>query len=322
MNVRTRLRPYAAPFVIFAIAWWALLIRDTGLNENAVYPILNNLPLLGLGALAIGVTVIGGELDLSIGSMAAVAGMVAVQMQSLGIVLAIAAGCLVGMIFGALQGYSISRLGVSSVVFTVGTLIFLRGVAYIISEQALLVDDLAMGDVLARRVGPLSVSSLVAVATFVIIGVFMSTARVGREIYAVGGSKREARSAGVDLRRSAVVCFAISGGCASLAGSLAAFEGGSASPGSFQTMLLLAVTAVLVGGVSFGGGGGSVLNIALGVAALASVSAGMANLGQPSYVAQLVTGCLLIAVIASDGIRSWWASRSSVRHALPLKSPA
>jgi ribose/xylose/arabinose/galactoside ABC-type transport system permease subunit len=302
MRINRAFRTYGPALVVFLVAWSLLLVRYTGINQGAMYPVLNNFPLLGLAALGVGVTIIGGELDLSIASVAAVSGMLAVKMQALGLVPAIAVTCAAGIAMGALQGYLIARLKIASVVFTVGTLVFLQGVGYLISEHALLVRNLALGDPLNRRFGPISISIALSLLVFAGVGIFLVLTRPGREIYASGGDRREAMTAGVNVRRAVVICFAISGGCGALAGSVAAFEGGSADPSSFSALLLGAVSAALVGGVRMSGGYGSVINIVLGVCVLASVAAGMANQGRPDYVTQLVTGCLLIAVISVESV--------------------
>jgi len=272
------------------------------MNQGAIYPVLNNFPLLGLAALGVGVTMIGGELDLSIASVAAVSGMIAVKLQSLGLVPAMAITCAAGIAIGALQGYLIVRLKIASVVFTLGTLILLQGVGYMISENALLVRNLALSDPLNRRFGPVSVSIVLSLLVFAAVGLLLALTKSGREIYAAGGDRREAAAAGVNVGRTVVTCFAISGCCGALAGSAAAFEGGSAAPSSFSALLLGAVAAALVGGVRMNGGSGTVINIALGVCVLSSVAAGMANQGRPDYVAQLVTGSLLIAVISVESV--------------------
>jgi len=203
---------------------------------------------------------------------------------------------------GALQGYLIVRLKIASVVFTLGTLILLQGVGYMISENALLVRNLALSDPLNRRFGPVSVSIVLSLLVFAAVGLLLALTKSGREIYAAGGDRREAAAAGVSVGRTVVTCFAISGCCGALAGSAAAFEGGSAAPSSFSALLLGAVAAALVGGVRMNGGSGTVINIALGVCVLSSVAAGMANQGRPDYVAQLVTGSLLIAVISVESV--------------------
>lgn len=98
-------------------------------SSGNIYAILESCALVGIVAAGLGVTMLAGELDLSVGSIAACAGIVAVQMSGSGVVVAVAAATIAGVAFGVVQGALIARLNISSLVFTLGTFIALRGVA-------------------------------------------------------------------------------------------------------------------------------------------------------------------------------------------------
>jgi ribose transport system permease protein len=323
-HVRRSIGDYALPLVLFAAVWIAMLVTRSGVGETSIFPVLDNFALLGLLALGVGVTMIAGELDLSIAPMAALMGIVAVKAQSTGLAGALAIGTAGGAVLGATQGYLIARLQINSIVFTIGTLILLRGVALLFGDQAILVNDPLMGDPLLNRAGVFSGSIAIALVVFGIVGLVLAFARPGRELYAVGGDRQEAAAAGVDVSRSIVLAFGISGACAALAGSIAAYKGGSANPTSFDTQLLAAVSAALIGGISIQGGRGTILNIALGVGVLAAISAGMAARGEAEYVTELVTGALLVAVIAGEWASGRLQRRSVLRRhrAVTRTSPA
>src|SRR5439155_1071297 len=160
-----------------------------------LYPLLNGFALTGLVALGLGVTMIAGELDLSVGSMAAVAGIIAIYLSGWGVVPCLAVAVAVGAAFGALQGAVIAKLRINSLVFTIGTLIALRGVAFVIShEHSVLVNlnDLSISDSVIRKLWIFSPLSLTAIAAFVVVGLLMAFAKRGREIYAIGGGRNEA----------------------------------------------------------------------------------------------------------------------------------
>lgn len=304
-------RSYAIPAVLFVIVWITMLGSSSGVGEGSIFPVLDSFALLGLIALGVAVTMIAGELDLSVASMAALAGMVAVEAQSLGLAGALVVGTAVGVVLGAIQGYCIDRFQISSIFFTIATLILLRGVALLIGrDDAILVNDPLMGDPLITRWGILSISILIALGVFVAVGVFLAYARPGRELHAVGGDRQEAAAAGVNVRRVLIMCFAMSGGCAALAGSIAAYKGGSGNPDAFNVILLSAVAAAVIGGIALEGGRGSAINVALGVAILASISAGIAARGASEDLAQLITGGLLVLVIGGE----WATGRIDARR--------
>ncbi|HEY8584168.1 MAG TPA: ABC transporter permease, partial [Capillimicrobium sp.] len=263
--VLDRMRAYLLPIVVLAATW--IIISSTTptfSGEASFFSVLEGFPLLGLVALGLAITIVAGELDLSVGSMAALAGVVAVKTASVGLVGALLIAVAVGATIGAIQGGIIARLGISSLVITVGTLILLRGVTYLLSDNAPSpLTDFTVSDPLLERYGIFSVSSITALAIFAVTGLFLAYTRYGREIYAIGGARDEARAAGVPRMRPMIVAFAMSGGCAALAGGLASLKGGSAAPQNYEDLLLSGCAAALLGGISLYGGRGTVLNVAL-----------------------------------------------------------
>jgi ribose/xylose/arabinose/galactoside ABC-type transport system permease subunit len=267
----------------------------------AFYSTLDGVALVGITAAGLAVTMIAAELDLSVGSMAALAGVIAVRAGDLGLVAAIAIGTAAGVVLGLLQGLLIARLRISSLVVTVGSLIILQGAAVLLAGgRPIGLRDLTETDPLLRQWGVLSPSSLTGIVVLILLGVFLGWTRWGREIYAIGGARPEATAAGVPVTRSLAVAFAISGGCAGLAGALACMQGASADPNGFATLLLGAVSACLIGGISLYGGRGNATNIALGVLILCVLPAGAAAAGAPTYITGLATGALLLLVVGVD----------------------
>jgi ribose/xylose/arabinose/galactoside ABC-type transport system permease subunit len=307
----TRARPYALPIAALAVTWIVIsLITPTFRGEASVYSVLEGFSLVGLVALGLAVTLVAGEFDLSVGSMTALAAIITVLMSGTGLIgcLLIATAC--GVAFGALQGIVIGRLGISSLVFTIGTLIMLRGLTYIFSHhEPIIIENFEITDPLLERYGIFSISSIIALFVFVMTGLFLTFTRWGREIYAIGGARNEAIAAGVPRVKTLTVSFAISSGCASLAGSLAALRGGSAAPQNYDDLLLTGAAACLLGGISLYGGRGTVLNVAFGVAILSCVVAGLAARGTSASLVQLVTGALLMTVIAIEFLAGRLAPR-------------
>jgi ribose/xylose/arabinose/galactoside ABC-type transport system permease subunit len=303
-GVLLRLRPYLLPVFVLALTWIVIaVITPTFRGQASVFSVLQGFPLVGLAALGLAVTIVAGELDLSVGSMAALSAVIAVQTSSLGLVPCLAIATVAGVVLGAVQGTLIGRLGINSLVFTIGTLILLRGFTHILSNSApIMIENFEITDPLLERYWIFSLSSILAIVVFVTTGLFLTYTRWGREIFAIGGARNEAIAAGVPRVRPLTVAFAISAGCASLAGALAAARGGSAAPQNYEDLLLSGCAAALLGGISLYGGRGTVFNVALGVAILSVVASGLAARGSEASLVQLVTGALLIAVIALEFI--------------------
>jgi ribose/xylose/arabinose/galactoside ABC-type transport system permease subunit len=279
----------------------------------SAFAVLEGFSLIGLAALGLAVTIIAGELDLSVGSMAALAAVIAVLTSSTGLIGSLAIATLIGTALGALQGTLIGYLRINSLVFTIGTLILLRGVTYILSDSApIMIQNIEITDPLLERYWVFSLSSITALAVFGLAALFLTYTRWGREIFAIGGARNEAIAAGVPRVRPLTVAFAISAGCASLAGALAAARGGSAAPQNYEDLLLSGAAAALLGGISLYGGRGTVFNVALGVAVLSVVGTGLAARGSSASLVQLVTGALLLSVITIEFIAGRLTLRNTV----------
>lgn len=279
------------------------MIAPNFVGENALFAVLERLVPLGIITAGLAVTMIVGELDLSIASMAAVsgAGVIVLGDAGLGLVPLIVLATLGGAAIGALQGWSIARLGISSLVLTVATLILLRGVAFLITEGVpVSLTNYLLTDPLLQRTWVFSPLSVTALLVLLSLGLYLSRSRPGRAMYAIGGGRQEAVAAGVPLNRTLVTAFAISGACGALAGAMSSLRSGSATPDGFGTMLLLGVAAALVGGIGLAGGRGDMVNVLLGVVITSTLAAGLSSMGVKSYVSELFTGVLLLAVIALE----------------------
>ena len=291
-----RLGLFAAVFLIFTVS------DDRFFSTNNVFTIFEGFAFLGLAALAVGVTIIAGELDLSVGSAAAVSGIISVSLvDEIGLIPTVIVAILIGTAYGGLQGYLIYRLRIQSLVFTLGTLIGLRGLAFMISGQnTVVMSDLGIAQSVRRQLWIFSPFSLVTLGCFVAVALLLVNTRFGREIYAVGGGRQEAAAAGVPLVRPLVLAFAMSGAMAALTGALTSIKSGSAGPAAFETLLLPAATAALIGGVSLLGGRGSVFGIAIGALTLRFINSGLSLGGAPFYILTLATGIVLIVAVVLE----------------------
>ncbi len=289
--------------VVLVYVAFALTVPNFATAGNA-YATLESCALLGIIAAGLAVTMISGELDLSVGSVAACAGLVAVSLSSHGILISVVAAVVPAVLYGIVQGYAIARLQISSLVFTLGSFIGIRGLAYVISDErtlTLAISDMAIATTLRERLGVIfSPFSLLMIAVLIATGLVLAYTRVGREIFAIGGARKESRAAGVPQIRPMVVSFAISAGLAALAGALASLRGGSATPGSYETLLLAGVTACLIGGVSLYGGRGSMIGVFIGVLTLQLLLSGLQLLGAPNWAANLATGVIMLTFLGVD----------------------
>ena len=310
-------RAVALSLVVFVYFW---VTQDGFATPHNIYTILQGLVFLGLGALAFGLTMISGEMDLAVPGTATVAGVVAIKLADSGIVVSLLAAIAIGLVVGIVQGLFVWIIRLHSVVITLGTSAALIGLAIVLSGTATVVSpDLELAADVQRRIFIFSPGSIFAIVVFVLVGIALRFTRWGAEVRAIGGGRIEAVAAGVPMWRPLVIVFAVSGVLAAMLGALASISVGSVSASSFDSLLLNAVAAVLIGGVSLSGGRGSAFGIAVGVITLRFVNSGLSLDGQPFYVINLAIGLLLFVVVLIDlGLRSDRTARRRARRGIPI----
>jgi len=279
--------------------YFALTV-DLFMTHNTMFAIMERFAVLGLVGLALTLCIIAGEIDLSIGSNAALTAVIVVRLNdSLGTFTALAIGLLVSTSIGFIQGYFIAYLRVRAIVLTVGTLMLLRGVAlFAAEEKTVMLTNFAVPDFIqTKMLVYFSPASMLVIAVFIVVGLFMSYTKYGREIYAVGGARKEALAAGVNLRRPMIIVFSISGFCAGLGGAIIGLRSGTAQALALQFLLLSGTVAAFIGGVSILGGKGGVIGATIGTLTVNFLNTGLVFNVTPAYKVQIYLGVLLIIVI-------------------------
>jgi ribose/xylose/arabinose/galactoside ABC-type transport system permease subunit len=298
--------PSVRPFVLLVTIVVVLAMVDAGqgrfLNRSTVFSVLQQFATIGPVALGLGLSMILREFDLSVGGMLSLAGCIAVMTGGDAPMLGIALAMLAGLAAGLIQGTIMVWLGLSSVGVTLGGLLTLGGIAYVLTaNQTIGYDrmDVAML-VNERLLGIFSLRNLVAIAVFAIAALIMGWTRIGRDVIAVGSDRRAALVAGVGVDRIVIGVFAASGVLTALSGSLLSYSLAAASPVALADTLIPAAAACIIGGVSLAGGKGAPLGIAGGVLVLCVLRSGLTAIGVPPYMHDIVTGGVLLAVALLD----------------------
>ena len=274
--------------------------NDYFMTHRTTFAIMERFAVLGLVGLALTLCIIAGEIDLSIGSNAALAAVIVVRFtDSLGAPTALLIAVAVSTIIGLIQGYFIAYLRIRAIVLTVGTLMLLRGISlFVAEEKTVMLTDFRIPDFITTKVlWYFSPASLTVIAMFVLVGLFMNFTKYGREIYAIGGARKEALAAGISLKRPMIIVFAISGFCAGLGGVIIGLRSGTAQALGLQYLLLAGTVAAFIGGVSILGGRGGVVGAVIGALAVNFLNTGLVFNVTPAFMVQLYLGILLLVVI-------------------------
>ena len=323
---RTPRRPRGrelAPYAILAIMIVALalvpVVTQYTVRTANVYDIFQNFASYGLVALALGITIIAGEFDLSVSSMYLFGGMVAVLTGAGSPMLGIAAALGAAIVVGVAQGGLIAGFRLNSMPVTLGGYLVVLGITYILGHsKSVLYENFDVGLRLDEPVLQIfSIRSLVSLGIFA-VAVVLGYLRVGRDIRAIGGDRRAARVAGVPVDRLLVGVFVVSALGAALPGALLSYSLATASPTNIGfDVLTFSATAALIGGVSLSGGKGGPIGIAAGVLSLSVLQEILAILRSPDYVSSLITGGLLVVVtiVWAPDLSEWFRTTRIVRPA-------
>jgi erythritol transport system permease protein len=273
--------------------------------------------------LAIGMTfvILTAGIDLSVGSIVGISGMVAGTLLTRGIPLSlfdvtifpnvfetIAIALAVGAGVGLINGLLITRLNVAPFIATLGTLYVARGAALLISDGATfsnLVGDARFENNGFPFLGSGTIAgvpvSIVALGLFAAVAAYVAARTpFGRHVYAVGGNERAAALSGVRVDRVKVLAYMISGCCAAFAGLVIASELVAAHPASGETFELNAIAAAVLGGTSLSGGRGTIAGTLVGAFVIGVLSDGLVMLGVSSFWQMVIKGLVIIAAVVLD----------------------
>lgn len=290
------------PWAVLAVMATAFVVLPQFLggrvNSLSVYTALQTFADFGLVALAVGLSMIIAEYDLSAAAVFGLGGLLAVEMGAgsplLGIGVALAAGLLIGLT----QGTIMARWRMSSLGVTLAGLLIVTGLTLVISDQKTVVyEHLDVSTSLNQRVLEVfSPRSLIVLAVFIVAALVVGLTRFGRDIRATGGDRRSSRLTGVPVARTVIGVMAAGSVIAAMGGAFYGMGVGSVAPNVGLNPLIFATIASILGGVTLSGGRGSPLGIAAGVVSLATLQQTLTIVNAPPYMTSLITGGLLILV--------------------------
>ncbi|MDD7593117.1 MAG: D-allose ABC transporter permease [Peptoniphilaceae bacterium] len=255
-----------------------------------------------------------GGIDLSVGSIMALTGVISAQLMVGGIhpVFAVLIGIvLAGLVLGAVNGSLINLTGLPPFIITLGTQSIVRGITYIISDARAVAGipngfQTAIG---GKILGIIPIPVIIALVVATILIIFTTRMKAGRNLYALGGNPRSAFFAGITVHRHQLLAFMISGLCAGLAGMVNVARLGAAEPNAGMGFDTFAIAAVIIGGTSFFGGQGDIYKVVIGGLIIGAINNGLNMMGLSAYYQQIAMGALIIVAVTLD--RFFGASRKN-----------
>ncbi|MCG7209180.1 ABC transporter permease [Streptomyces arenae] len=277
------------------------------LSEQGIKDLLLNATILVLVATGQSLVVITRNVDLSVGSTLGITAFAAGDYLHSGgnPLVAVLLAVLLGIGCGLLNGVLVSFGQVPALVVTLGTLYIIRGLDSIwVGSRQITAADLpgAFNDFGSGGLSAIPWLALIALAVLVATAYYLKHFGSGRELYALGSNPEAARLAGIPVRKRIITAYTVCGALAGLAGAMYLARFGNVDSSTGNGYELTVVSAVVVGGVVFTGGSGSVYGAALGALLLTSINSVLPALGVSSVWVLAINGILLLLAIAVDRI--------------------
>jgi len=317
MTLGTILRRYGTliGFALILVIFWVNL-PETFMTARNWLNITQQLSMLMVVASGMTIVMVMGDFDLSVGSAASLAGIVAGLLFTLGypVWMVVGAALLIGLLGGAFNGVLVSFVGILPFVATLATLTMFSGAAFVLSGGKTIsgkaipesFSNFARGGIPLGDIGGVAVMlpnlTIVALLAVFSVWVLLEQTTFGRRLYAIGGNIEAAYLSGVAVRRLKLIAFSLTGLSAAGAGLMYASRVASANPTQGSGLMLNAIAAVFLGMTMSEQGAPRILATVVGVLILGVLDNGLTQLSVDSYIRQILVGGIIVLAVAASSI--------------------
>ena len=300
MNINTFIAEYAI-IIIFIVLFAAMSIfAPNFLTGSNIANVLRQVSINGICAIGMTFVILTGGIDLSVGAIIGVSGVLTAMMMinNVNPIIASLISLALCTLIGFATGLVISHIGIPPMVATMGTMTSLRGVAYLITGGTPVFGFDSRYAVIGQGyVGAVPIPVIILVLSFAAGIFFLSKTRHSRYIYGVGGNEEVARLSGISVHRIKAFVYAVSGFCSALAGLVMLGRLNSGQPRAGESYEMDVITAVVLGGVSLTGGVGKISHVVFGVLIIGVLTNGMTMMAVDDYWQRVVKGLVLLLAV-------------------------
>lgn len=285
----------------------SMMISPTFRSTKNLLNILNQNAIYGVMALGMGCCILTGAIDLSAGSVAALAGVIATPLfRDFGLIAGLAGGLGIGALVGLVNGFLVTKVKVTYFVTTLGMMSVARGAVYIITNGIPIqgvpkeLNVIGMGKI----GGVIPTAALIWFLCAAVMYLILKFTRFGQHIYAVGGSEKAAWLSGVSTDKIRIAAFTLCGFFSALGGILLNTRVLMATADAADGYELTVIAACIIGGISMDGGEGNILSTIVGTIIMGLILNMLQLLGISSFWTDAVTGVIIIGAVAIDSLSS------------------
>lgn len=310
-QLKTFSREYKTLLVLVLLTAVMCAVSPAFAQRQNLMNILSQASIYGIMACGMTFAIISGDFDLSVGSLMALCGLVAVLLQGyLGLWGALLAALTVSAAVGVVNGLLIARCGMSSFIVTIGMGEILKGIALRISSgKPVASGSAAFNEFTAYRLLGIPVLIVLLLVFLLITWYVLHHTHFGRNVYTIGGNKEVAHNSGIRVVSTRLLVFVLCSVCAGVAGVVNASRLNTAAAGYGDSAALSVITGVVIGGTSLSGGVGGIEKSIVGVLLFNVITNSLDQLGVFSYYQTAIRGALLVAIIASGAYARYRETR-------------
>ena len=303
-RVQSFIRNNVLVFILIGICALFSILSPNFLSVTNLLNVATQNAYLIIASIGVSLVMISGGTDLSIGQLISVVAIctgAALEWMQLPLPIVLLFGLTVGVLLGLFNGFVANLLNIHPMIVTLATMTMFQGISFLISGSKAIYDlDASFKYIGQGYVGPIPVPVIIVVVIAVIVDFVAKKTYFGRFIYAAGGNPEAARLAGVSVKTIKLAVFAICGFLGAVASIVMVARAGSANSTMGPGTEFNAITACVLGGISFIGGEGRVKGVVVGVLILGVLSNGMQLVGLGIYVQYVVKGLILLLSIGYD----------------------
>ncbi len=311
LNLTTNLS-LAAIFALMIITFSAL--TPFFITTENIVNIASTIAIVGIAAIGETMVLIAGGVDISVGAVAALTGVITSVLLLQGGISNIWVCALIGLaggvLIGATNGFLVTRLKISPLIATLGTFSIARGLAFVFSGgQTNLLNDPGFQFIGRGSLAGIPFSLILMLALYAVFFVVLHHTSFGRNLYAIGGSRDAARLSGIRVNRNLMIVYVLCGLLAALAGIINVSQIGSSAPRSAVGLEFTVIAAVVLGGTSLSGGKGTLVGTLIGVLILRTLDNGLVLLKVSSFYQDVARGLVLLFAVSFDQLRQRFSQR-------------
>ncbi|WP_449189105.1 ABC transporter permease [Treponema lecithinolyticum] len=292
--------------VIFGIIIIIASINPKFIAITNLITIFQQISVLGILTMAMSILLISGGIDLSIGNIMVLSGIIISKSLSAGISFfpALAAGCITGILAGFLNGIIIAKTKCIPLIITLGTAQIFYGISLTISSGRIMSFYGALNGLKHKFFSIFPAMLLVLFVMTVSAYILMNKTKFGRRVVAIGGNEKNAFLSGINVTSYKIAVYTLAGFFSAIAGIVFAARIDSITAnagGGYETN---ALTAAIIGGVTFDGGKGTIPGTFLGCLLMGVISNAMNILRVPTYIQTIITGCIIVCAVILSNINN------------------